>query len=268
MPARTLTYLVRRRLPTDGGRGHFPGPNDVYLAAFDDRASAEAHAAHLHRDAVLAGGPDLLFPGDETPLASGLAGATSRPESALRDFLLDGGVAPPDPVEPADPVPCRSPGTSDHWWDLEQRRWARWWGGLSRGRQQEERRRRADERGRQAWDRWWREVVAGGRLTADQRQRVCEAFDTLRLFEVVESSRVARPPTAGAVYAVVHTRWVYADTWDFDSHDVAGVFPSRKAADAELARRRRECDEDRDGGAPHADDLTVVELPLDPGDGR
>ena len=265
--SKTLIYLVRRRLQIDRGRSRLPEPNDLYLAAFDDHASAEGHAATLHRTAFLDCGPELLGRYGETPLAHGLAEVTSLPEFALRDFLLDGGVDPPDPVEPADPEPCRSSGMSDHAWAVEQRRWANWWSGLSRGRQQEERRRWAEERSRQAWEWWWRDVVAGGRLTPEQPLQVCEAFNTLRLFEVVESSRVMHPPTASAVYAVVHTRWVYADTWDFDSHDVVGVFPTRKAAYAELARRRRECADDRDIGPPHADDLTVVELPFDPEDG-
>ena len=96
----------------------------------------------------------------------------------------------------------------------------------------------------------------------------CDAFNTLRLFEVVVASRVTHPQTGRAVYAIIHTTWVYADTWDVGSHDVAGVFPTRKAAEAELARWRRECDEDRDNGPPHADDLAVVELPFDPEAGR
>ena len=265
---KTLTYLIRRRLQTDCGRGRVPEPNDLYLAAFDDRTAAEEHAAALHRAAFLDCGPELLGPDDETPLTHGLAEATSLPEFALRDFLLDDGIAPPDPVEPADPGPCRSSGMSDHEWALEKRRWGSWWGGLSRGRQQEERQRWAEERNRQVWERWWREEVVGGRLTAAQRLRVCEAFNLLRLFEVVESSRVTHPTTTGAVYAIVHTRWVYADTWDFDSHDVAGVFPTRKAAEVELARRRRECEAGHDNGPPHADELTVVELPFDRENGR
>lgn len=251
-------YVVRRIAPDDCCRDDIPDPHAQYAAAFADRPGAEAHARLLHREFIR--GDNGAEASRYNRFASTLASATTLPEPIFRDWLMDAGVEPPDPVEPGDPTPFRAPWMSEADWQAEQRRWAEWWTGLTPESRATRREAHAAARAANSWREWWRQVVAAGRLTPEQTEHFWEGLNLVRFFEVVEVPAEGATPPVG--FALIDAYWAYDDSSYSGANDALAVYRTRAAAEAELARRRREFGPEVDDWSDDLDRLVVVEVPL------
>jgi hypothetical protein len=78
------------------------------------------------------------------------------------------------------------------------------------------------------WARWWDRVYP--KASAAQRERLWEALDRVRFYEVVER------PRKPVVYAVVAINWAYNDNWyvaESEGGKVMSAFRNRKDAEAD-----------------------------------
>ncbi len=86
----TNTWVVRRRVGTEYNGDDIPDPADQYWAAFETEAAAVGHARALDRAEMLVNGTTAKV------FEKGFAGATTLPEFALRDWMLDRDIPVPD----------------------------------------------------------------------------------------------------------------------------------------------------------------------------
>ncbi len=219
-------YVVRRIAPVDTTRDTIPDPRDQYRAAFGTQAEAEEHARHLDREYKRAVAPVEPNPFRERPLNE----LTSLPEFALRDWLTDAGIDPPDetPLAALSPREMKRNGRDVRW---------------------------------RMWINWWDESMASGALTPEQRAKVWEALTLHRFHEVVDAPTAGpnkSAPVPETVYALVRQRWEYDDCFYCGANDALRVYRTREQAEAELHRlqpgRPTECP----NGGP--DELVVVAL--------
>lgn len=85
-------WLVRLKTATDPDNGScdIPNPSDQYWAMYETEAEAVERARELDRAEMVVNGTAVK------PFAQGLEAATTFPEYALRDWLLDCDIPPPD----------------------------------------------------------------------------------------------------------------------------------------------------------------------------
>ncbi len=259
-PPAGTAFVVRRRVRDEYGRDDIPAPHDQYTAAFADRSLAEAHALALHWEYVRLDGGVTAARVTVLGFGWGLEHLTSLPEHVFRDWLLDGGIDPPDPIPPTDPTPHRAPWMTDADWRDEQRRWAMGWAELTTAGKAARRESHTAALTAAAWREWWVVVVAGGLLAAEQVEHLWEGLNLVRFYEAVEVPHHAQPPNQRTGFAVVHAHWEYDDCWYQGANDALVMFPSRAAAEAEARRRQVELGADGEfaNGGPNA--VVVVEL--------
>lgn len=86
----TNTWVVRRRVGDEYNGDDIPDPADQYWAAFETEAAARGHARTLDRAEMLVNGTTAKV------FENGFAGATTLPEFALRDWMLERDIPVPD----------------------------------------------------------------------------------------------------------------------------------------------------------------------------
>ena len=225
------TYLVRRKIADEYSRDDIPNPDAHYIAAFADRAAAEAHLREVDWAYKITTCPVVPNPLEIYPWKL----PSSLPEFAVRDWLTEAGLPLPGPAEPPKKMKWMSPAAY--------------------------RKECRDAEG-VPWQEWWQEVMGGTGTTPAQREKVWEAFDGITFHEIEEVKAGKEPgPSADSeiVYAVVLKNWEYGDDWYYGSNETQAVYQTHAAAVAE--RDRLDADtrwrEEWNGG-PH--EYVVVEL--------
>jgi hypothetical protein len=235
-------YVVRRMVEREYGRDDIPHPAEQFVAAFESRAEAEEHARRLDREAGRDGLYVLYCPDWWTPFDRGFTNATTLPEYAFRDWLMDAGIDPPPPYQPPPPP------------ELE---------GVSKREKQRMQREEEERDHIRHWQGWWASVVRAGRLTPEQVARVWEALNRVRFFEVVAVPAEGVPSQAEALYAVVQHCWEYNDNLYKGSNETLTIFRTRERADevaAEWNRRPPPGHRSHWNGGGGPNEYIVVEL--------